>query len=228
MNQEFPLNWARIRFTADGRAERYIPVGDIILQTELHVATAQEVHAFKCPCTNCHGSRRKTINVIRRHHAEVGKDLFLMHSMIGGDPPNGYPPRGLWVPDIAYDDDVVEEDPLRTPNAEDTVAHNETLPEIESEPATDGPLDEYHEVQRQVMEALDRGDALHMEVGEGLDVVDDNEIGNDTVDGLEDLHDQATAPLYSGSKTSVVSATIVLMNMCTVFRVSNRFADELL
>lgn len=48
------------------------------------------------------------------------------------------------------------------------------------------------------------------------------------MDGLEELYDQATTPLYATSKTSVVSATIILMNMCTVFRVSNRFVDELL
>jgi len=33
--------------------------------------------------------------------------------------------------------------------------------------------------------------------------------------------------LYPGSKTSVVSAMIIIMNMCTGFRVSNKFTDEL-
>ena len=37
-----------------------------------------------------------------------------------------------------------------------------------------------------------------------------------------------TTPLYTGSKCSVVSATIVIMNMCVVFRVNNNFTSELL
>ena len=46
--------------------------------------------------------------------------------------------------------------------------------------------------------------------------------------GLEELYRQCTTPLYMGSKCSVVSATIVIMNMCVVFGVSNNFASELL
>jgi len=78
------------------------------------------------------------------------------------------------------------------------------------------------------MEAFNRGDVLHLEVGDTMDAEDVDESGCNTMDGLEELYDQATTPLYVGSTTSVVSTTIVIMNMCTVFRVSNRFSDELL
>jgi len=109
MTSTIPLTRARIRIRADGRVGRHIPVGDLILLTELRVASVLEVRAFQCPCIDCHGGRRKTIDVIRRHHAAVGRDPFLMNSMIGGDPPKGYPLCGLWVEDVAYDNDVVED-----------------------------------------------------------------------------------------------------------------------
>jgi hypothetical protein len=94
--------------------------------------------------------------------------------------------------------------------------------------SADTPLDQYHDVHKQVMEALDRGDALHREyVGEpDMDMEDDAD--TDTMQGLEELYKQCTTPLYTGSKCSVVSATIVIMNMCVVFGASNNFTSELL
>jgi len=39
----------QVHITRDGRAERHIPVGDLILQTKLHVATKKDVRSFRCP-----------------------------------------------------------------------------------------------------------------------------------------------------------------------------------
>lgn len=44
---------------------------------------------------------------------------------------------------------------------------------------------------------------------------------------MADLFTEATMPVFTGANMSIVSATIILMNMCTVFRVSNKFMDEL-
>lgn len=218
---------ATIRVNHDGRTMRHIPVGDLILQTELRVATTQNITAYHCPCRNCHGGRRKRISVIREHHAAVGRDPFLTKSMIGGDPPNGFPADGIWVEDIAYDNDVVHDGP--------TVLADDVLPDVvENVPEhfnvnTDGnELDEFHDVQRQVMDALDRGDALHRDAEGQATPVDNEDLSIDTVEGLQQLYKEATTPLYPGSKTSIVSATIVIMNMCVVFGVSNSFTTELL
>lgn len=78
------------------------------------------------------------------------------------------------------------------------------------------------------MEAFDRGDALYLELGNKVDVQENDDMGSETVDGLEELFKQATTPLYAESKCSVVSVTIIIMNMCTIFWVSNRFINELL
>ena len=228
MHPDFRRRGARIRFADDGRALRHIPVADLILQTELRVATEQNIGAFRCPCKDCHGGLRKSIDIIRAHLQSVGRDPFLRTSIIGGDPPDGYPPHGIWVEDIPYDnDDVVDVDPGDVGNdgVPDFVA------DVEGDEPVGGaetPLDEYHDVQRQVMEALDRADVLHREVVAEPNMPAQDDMDNDTLQGLEDLYQQASTPLYRGSKTSVVSATIVILNMCVGFGVSNNFTSELL
>lgn len=217
----------RIRIDGNGRTMRHIPLGDLILQTELRVATTENLTMYPCPCRTCRGGIRKRISVIREHHALVGRDPHLTKSIIGGDPPDGYPADGLWVQDVAYDDDVVDDQ--RVGGAENVVPDVvEDIPEHEQHPADTPALDEYHDVQRQVMEALDRGDALHRDADGEPTTGFNDELHSDTVDGLHRLYDEATTPLYPGSKTSVVSATIVLMNMCVVFGVPNTFTTELL
>ena len=77
-----------------------------------------------------------------------------------------------------------------------------------------------------MLEALDRGDTLHEEAdGERLLHVE-NEEDIDIVDKLDGLYREAIGPVYPGSKMSIVSATIIIMNMCSVFRVSNTFTNE--
>ena len=215
---------AHIKITEDGRTLRHIPLGDLILQTELRVATERNIQAYPCPCVNCHGGIRKTINVIREHHASVGRDPFLTKSIIGGDPLEGYPPQGTWVEDIPFDDDIVDANPDVQGNAED----GENFGNVDPISVADVPLDQFHDVHRQVMEALDRGDALHRESAASSDMDVDSDVDCDTMQGLEELYEQCTTPLYTGSKCSVVSATIVIMNMCVVFGVSNNFTSELL
>ena len=86
---------ATVRLTEDGRTLRHVLLGDIILHTELRVATENNVHTFRCPCLDCKGGRRKSIQVIRQHHAAVGRDPFLQKSLLDGDPPEGYPAGGI-------------------------------------------------------------------------------------------------------------------------------------
>lgn len=213
-----------IQITDDGRTLRHIPIGDLILQTELRVATENNIRSYRCPCRDCKGSCQKSIEVIRRHHATVGRDPFIKESILGGDPPDGYPSRGLWVEDVAFDDDVREG--VGSDEAPDIGnIHADVGNDMQED--VPPPLDEYHEVQRQVMEAFDRGDALHEESGPMQEGVDEDDIAADTMDGLDELYQEATTAVFPGSKTSIVSATIILVNMCNVFHVSNKFTDEL-
>jgi len=158
----------------------------------------------------------------------VGRDPALSKYMIGGNPPDGYPPRGLWVEDVVYDIDVVVEELVDVHAGSASVDDEADVDVIDDDSPCETPLDEFHEVQRQVIEDFDCSNALHREASNDLDVQDNDDVGSDTLDGLEELYEQAMTPLYLRSKSSVVSATIIIMNMCIVFRVSNRFMDELL
>lgn len=88
-------------------------------------------------------------------------------------------------------------------------------------------MDKFHEVQRQVIEAFDRGDALHGEATDERHLDAKSDTTPDTTDGLEGLYTEATTLVYSGSKMSVVLVTIIIMNMCSMFRVDNTFTNAL-
>ena len=128
----------------------------------------------------------------------------------------------MWVEDICCDNDVVEDIPSDRTRVQLDVENGGV--DVQKTPPL---LDEFHEVERQVLEALGRGDALHKEAEdeERLHVEDEEDI--EIEDKLDGLYKEATTIVYPGSKMSVVSATIVIMNMCSVFRVSNIFTDEL-
>ena len=226
---------ARIRINTDGRVLRHIPLGDLILQTELRVATKLNLRRYLCPCRNCHGGRCRSIHVIRKHHVAVGRDPFLTKSLLGGDPLNGYPPNGLWVEDVAYDDDIID---VHADIEEDTAVIEDNVREAESLDADDvalseegdSPIDGAHDVQRQVLEALDRGDTLHAEImaSNNAPEDDDPDAYTNSMEDMQRLYEHATTALYAGASSSILSATIIIMNMCVLFRVSNKFTDELL
>jgi hypothetical protein len=80
----------------------------------------------------------------------------------------------MWVEDVCCDNDIVEDIPT------------DTLPEhVDADSGGHAPplLDEFHEVERQVLEALGRANALHEEAeakgrlhvenGEDLDIEDE-------------------------------------------------------
>jgi len=60
-------------------------------------------------------------------------------------------------------------------------------------------------------------------LGDGFFEDGDQEHGFDPI-ALED----AMKELYAGSKCTKLVATILLMNLCTIYEVSNKFVDELL
>ena len=145
MDLDLHSRGAQIQFADDGRALRHIPLGDLILQTELRVATKQNIWAYPCPCQNCHKGLCKSINVIREHHTLVGRDPSLTKSIIGGDPSEGYPPRRIRVEDMSFDDDIVDDNPDVVGN--DVVGNN--VADVQRKDPfgnADTPLDQYNDV----------------------------------------------------------------------------------
>jgi len=68
--------------------------------------------------------------------------------MIGGDPPSGYRMHRIWVEDVAYDNDLVEEWRIYEPEDWDNVTDNINMPKDDCGTKNCPTLDELHEVQR--------------------------------------------------------------------------------
>jgi glycerol-3-phosphate cytidylyltransferase-like family protein len=96
-------------------------------------------------------------------------------------------------------------------------------------------------VQDIVMDAFALGDSVHAECSEtsledeGPNLTnndgssDEDVYGQDESDGFDPaLLEEAVQKLYDGSCSTKLAATILVMNLCTVYGVSNNFADELL
>jgi hypothetical protein len=93
-------------------------------------------------------------------------------------------------------------------------------------------LDPFHDVQRQLFDAFDVGDRLREDTPHRTENphVDDFEADHisDKLEHLEELYVHASRPLYTGLNVSIISATIVLINMAVIHGVSNAYVDELL
>jgi hypothetical protein len=84
-------------FQRPGR--RHISKTDLIHQTELRVRAEKRLSHYLCPYKKCKGGYRYSIQAIKSHLRENGRNGMLMHSMVGGDPPGGYSEGGVWVYD---------------------------------------------------------------------------------------------------------------------------------
>jgi hypothetical protein len=92
-------------------------------------------------------------------------------------------------------------------------------------------LDPYHDIQHQLFDTFDLGDRLqeetpHVFEDEAEEV--DNVDGKEDFENLDNLYGEGTKPVYGGTNVSVISATIVLINMAVIHNVSNAYVDELL
>ena len=95
----------------------------------------------------------------------------------------------------------------------------------------DPPLDQEHDLQRHVYDAFCEGDQLMSETKHADDDSDQEESEDDLtqkLDELEELSKRASKPVYEGSSTSILSATIILVNMAVIHGVTNAYMDELL
>lgn len=192
---------------------RWVTTEKIILETELEMAARMQLTEYLCPCRSCHGGRRLPILRIKQHLKLHRRDPFLYQSMLGGDPPSGYPVEGAWFADKDGDDSM-------DPEGIEAVSDHSDGEAI--------PLDQQHDVHQQFLDALEHADGMHedVEIEEGAE--DDNVCDDGSLSELEDLYARVSCPLYPGSKVSLISAVVVILTMCSTHSVTNVFVDELL
>ena len=197
----------------EGAHRRHIPMVDLIVRREREIAGEQNLTSYPCPCRKCHGGHRRTVKTIDNHRDKYGRDPHLTYSILGGDPPGGFPPQGVWV-----DNNREEEDEENYFDDAVSVYSKE--------------IDPYHDVQQQMRDAFAEGDRLRAETAQAevRDAVEDVEVDelSAQLELLDELSRQATRPLYDGKKVSIISATIVLVNMAVVHSVPNEYLNELL
>jgi hypothetical protein len=75
-------------------------------------------------------------------------------------------------------------------------------------------MDEEHDIWQHLFDAFDVGDELLAETSrQQRNEEERDDPQTDTIDGVEHLYEQASTPVWRNSSMSVISATIVLMNM---------------
>jgi hypothetical protein len=167
---------------------------------------------YLCPCRACHGGCRYTLQTIKTHLRVHKRDEMLNFSMLGGNPLGGYLQKGIYVDG---DNKFVD-----TQNVfDERIEYKEHL-------------DLVHDMQRQLFDAFDLGDIIRESTPHLDDDCDNEDIEAEEIFGrlehLEELYTHASKPLYNGLNVSVISATIVLINMAVIHGVSNAYMDELL
>ena len=159
------------------------------------------------------------VRAITKHLQSYGRDKFLYRSMIGGDPPEGYPEDGAWYhsdEEWSVDSNGRDEEVFEHPLPEDTIS--------------DPPG--HHDVHKQFEDALRTVEELQ-EIAQDSENrtngdTDEADFADSTVEALELLYSQASHAVYPGSTVSLISAVVVIMTLCTTHGVSNAFVTELL
>ena len=134
----------------------------------------------------------------------------------GGDPEGGYPTERTSIPTMGPTFMGGHNDDHFTRRSDGDRA------------GTHPNLDADVEISRMVMETFERCDEVHKEIlGREGDHYRTHDDGPES-DILDKFVKDAMTPLYDGCTTSKLSGTLLLLNVCNVYSVSNTFVDELL
>jgi len=91
-------------------------------------------------------------------------------------------------------------------------------------------MDLYHNIQRQLFDTLDEDNCISECVLRTQEHESNNDIVSDLVevDVVDELYKQPTREMCNGVNVSVISATIVLVNMVVIHGMSNLYMNKLL
>ena len=212
--------------------ERRLPISDKrrqqqrddrLWKREQERATLYNLKRIHCPCSKCKGRVQCSLARVKDHLIQYGRE----------------PTYRLWRGPSERDSSDEEweqkfKTPLRTP---EDVQLDEGLDVRSMVEDTFHELDERPQPLEDIMEEI---------VMDAFTVVDDLQDGEDDDssdeankepladvwgesekdDNPHELED-ALQELYGGAKSSILAATILIMTLCTIHGVSNKFADQL-
>ncbi len=201
---------------------------DRLWRREEERASLYNLRRIHCPCCKCRGRQQLHIRKVKDHLIRNGKE------------PNFRVWRG---PGEKDDSDEEWEQEFRRPSrphdghideAMDMHAMiEEAFLEIDEAPTQHPTLEE--RVEDIVMEAFTVVDELAGDEDPPSESESEGEPMGENGDGIGeddnygDPHEleEAIDELYHGAKSSILAATILIMTLCTVHGVSNKFADQL-
>ena len=158
---------------------------------------------------------------------ENDQNNHLIRSILDGDPLRGYPKHGIFVDnECQHWEDGLEEE-FRA-----QFLHNDMDDFGDIFHDAHGMfLDSKYDIQQQVYDAFDLGNTVHAQAAAAAtvhDIEDDQDNNMEISNNIKELYEQATIPVWQNSTTSIISATIVLLNIVVIHGVSNVYMDELL
>ena len=216
---------------------RQFPVSDIrrqqhrddrLWQRELDRATAYNLKRLHCPCCRCKGRTQLSLAKVKDHLINYGRE----------------PAFRVWRGPGARDaSDDEWEDELRRPATTcdgqfDAGLDMRGMVE-DAFQQRDDTLDPVHPLEADignvVIEAMNIVDELENVLDDVSDDGEDDEpmganaSGNAEEGSNDDPRrlEEAMEELYHGARSSVLAATILIMTLCTIHGVSNKFADQL-
>jgi hypothetical protein len=205
---------------------------DRLWSRELHRARLLNFKHLHCPCTKCRDRVQVLIKTVRLYLLRHGRHLLFRVW------------RGLRDRDSS-DEDWEEEfwRPTAASHAKMDVQVDTREMLNDAFQVTDDPIDIEERAREEVLAAFTVADVVHKEYSHGPYTSGDDDvasgrlgepIGDTTTadegnDGNFDPKplEEALQHLYPGARSTKHAATIVLMNLCTVHRVSNSFANEM-
>ena len=201
---------------------------DHLWRTELERATSYNLKQVHCPCCRCKGRVQLTLAKVSDHLINNGRE----------------PSFQIWRGPGARDssDDGWEQEfrrPLGAHDGQFDVGLDMLGMVNDAFQQHDEPHDPVHPMELElgniVMDAFNIVDELDNVLDdESDDGVDDepmgaNDCSTDEEGGNDDprVLEEAMKELYHGARSSVLVATIIIMALCTIHGVSNKFADSL-
>ena len=211
--------------------QRRLPVGDKrrqqlrddrLWKREQQRAVFYNLKRIRCPCSKCKGRVQCSLEKVKEHLILYSREPAFRLWRGPGDRDSS---------DEEWESEFktvprVNEDGRMDVGLEVRSMVEDVFQEIDHQ---EHPLEET--LQDIVMDAFNVVDGLQDGGCDSGDEEDEEPMGNvgnadDKDDAPHDL-EEAIQELYDGAKSSVLAATILIMTLCTIHGVSNKFADQL-
>ena len=196
---------------------------DRLWKREQERAVFYNLKRLRCPCSKCKGRVQCYLDKVKEHLIQYGREPTFRVWRGPGDRDSSDEEweQEFKTPAGSHEDGRMDADVQVRAMVQDAFQENDTQ---------QNPLEET--IQEIVMDAFTVVDGLEDGANNESGDEDDEEpmgdlgIADDKDDAPHDL-EEAIQELYDGARSSVLAATILIMTLCTIHGVNNKFADQI-